>query len=478
MTASRLSDRIVGAIPNVVLALFALVCAMGLWRAITVIGLHVPLDPNEGWNAYLARAAMAGHVYPDAHGYVVNNYPPLSFYIVGAFAKLLGDGIIAGRVISLLAFACVTAGVFQAARAMKSCTGGALLGALLFAAWLIVGSDYVGMDDPQLIGHALQIAALLLVLKKSPNDIAAAVLFALALFVKHNLLAMPVAAGLWLLMEDRTRARRFIGAGFAFLLFEIVLFRVVYGSGLFGHLASARTYSFALLAANVESWLVWGIIPLLIGAGLAASYWHDKFVRFAALYAAVAVLVGLTFSGGAGVDANVFFDADIALSLCAALAFNRFAVRGAQWQALVAVLLLLPLASGLYQASAGEDWRDGDFWLHPMADETATARSDIAFIHARPGRALCEMLSFCYWAGKDAEVDVFNTGQQFATGARRDDDLVRQIDARAFSAMEFDALEPFALGPRVKAAVLQNYRVDRTDDDGVFLVPRLKPARP
>ncbi|HTW34156.1 MAG TPA: glycosyltransferase family 39 protein [Rhizomicrobium sp.] len=466
------AGRIAGAIPNAVLALFAFVCAVGLWRVLAVIGLHVPLDPNEGWNAYLAAAAMAGHAYRDAHGYVVNNYPPLSFYLVGAAGRIIGDNIIAGRIVSLLAFACVVAGVFRAACAMKSCTGGALIGTLLFAAWLIVGSEYVGMDDPQLLSHALQIAALLLVLKKSPNDIAAAVLFALALFVKHNLVAMPLAVGLWLLTEDRARARRFIGAGVAFFLLEIVLFRLVYGSNLLGHLASARAYSFALLAGNVGNWLVWGTVPLLIALGLVAFRPKDRFVFLAALYAAIAVAVGVAFSGGAGVDANAFFDADIALSLCAALAFNRIGTRGDQWQAAVAASLLLPLGLGLYQASAGEDWRDPDFWLHPMADETAAARRDIAFIRARPGPALCEMLSFCYWAGKPAEVDVFNTGQQFAAGHRSDADLIRRIDTHDFSVMEFDTLEPFALGVGVKAAVLKAYRIDHTDDDGVFLVPR------
>ena len=30
-----------------------------------------------------------------------------------------------------------------------------------------------------------------------------------------------------------------------------------------------------------------------------------------------------------------------------------------------------------------------------------------------PGPALCEMLSLCYWAGKRAEVDVFNLGQAY-----------------------------------------------------------------
>ena len=188
------------------------------------------------------------------------------------------------------------------------------------------------------------------------------------------------------------------------------------------------------------------------------------------LYGSIAVFVGFAFSGGAGVDMNVFFDADIALSLSVGLAF-RHAQRAALRTALALPLLVI-LLLGVAQASSGEDWRDPDFWRHPMAEDAATAQRDIAFIHARPGRALCEMSSFCYWAGKPAEVDLFNTGQQFATGARSDADLIRQIDARAFAVMEFDTLEPFALGPRVKAAVFKAYRIDHTDDDGVRLVPK------
>ena len=245
------------------------------------------------------------------------------------------------------------------------------------------------------------------------------------------------------------------------------------------HLASARIYSFALLISNIESWLVWGIIPTLIATWLATLLSAGQ-IRLARLaLCGRRDVVGIAFSGGAGVDANVFFDADIALSLCAALAFAHFGARGGRSQALAAALLLLPLAGGSLSAASSEEWRDPDFWLHPMAERSprrpaTTSRS----FDARPGRALCETLSFCYWAGKPAEVDVFNTGQQFATGARSDADLIRRIDAHDFSVMEFDTLDPFALGPRVKAAVLNAYRIDHTNDEGVFLVPRLKTARP
>ena len=31
---------------------------------------------------------------------MVNNYPPLSFYLVGALARLTGDAVIAGRILA------------------------------------------------------------------------------------------------------------------------------------------------------------------------------------------------------------------------------------------------------------------------------------------------------------------------------------------------------------------------------------------
>src|ERR1700742_2733376 len=98
----------------------ALWCAIAI-LAVLVLGLfarnalamlaHVPLDPNEGWNAAHAMAAAAGRpLYPSPNASLVNNYPPLSFYIVGALAHLSGDFIVAGRILSLLAFLIVCGG--------------------------------------------------------------------------------------------------------------------------------------------------------------------------------------------------------------------------------------------------------------------------------------------------------------------------------------------------------------------------------
>jgi len=447
---------------NLVLALG---CALGLARVIAVAGLHVPLDPNEGWNAYHTAAAMSGgHLYPDAAGFLANNYPPLSFYIVGLIG---GDHIVAGRIVSLLALAGVAASIFAAARAMGTGRQAALFGALWFVAGLLVFTDYAGMDDPQLLGHAVAMAGFLLLLRG--NAAAAALAMTFALFVKHNLVAMPVAALIWLALFDRRNAIRFAAWGLSAALLGLVAFRLTYGVGLLGQLNSPRLFSFALLGENIAAWTLWGASALAVMTALLLKHRDDRYVALCALYALAAVLIGAAFSGGAGVDMNVWFDAAIALAMGAALATHG--LEQSLHKALAGLAYAVPLLCGLALAYDGE-WLERDFWFHPAHDEAAAAAADIGFLRAHDGPALCEMLSLCYWAGKRVEVDVFNLGQAYAAHARSDDALVRLVDARYFRAVEFDSMDEFALGPRVKQAFARNYRVDHEDDEGVFLVPR------
>src|SRR6202012_2252193 len=130
------------------------------------------------------------------------------------------------------------------------CRAGAVaIGTAFFAALLLITSDYVGMDDPQLLGHAMQIAALLLLLR-GPLLIPA-LLFAVSLFIKHNLLALPLAAGLWLLLQDRRAGLHFLLWGAAFALAGLVLFQLKFGTSLIGQLMSPRLSSLANIATAV-----------------------------------------------------------------------------------------------------------------------------------------------------------------------------------------------------------------------------------
>jgi hypothetical protein len=446
-------------------------CALGLMHIACVIGLQVPFDPNEGWNAYFTQMALTtGSPYPPAHSLLTNNYPPLSFYLVGAVARVTGDAVIAGRFVSLAALIAIAWGIETAARQMGCTPLEALFAALLFTAGLMLTSDYAGMDDPQLLGHAVAMAGLVLVLREPRTSrlmVGAAILFVIAFFVKHNLVVLPAALALWLLLADRRHAITFVASGLIFLLIGLGLFKEGFGISLFSQLASARTYSLANLWPVLLPWLRWSALPLAGVAALFVTARRDRHAVLCVIYSLVASAVGLYFLGGAGVDANALFDADIALALAAGVLTNR--LEGRAWQGIAAVMLAVGPAIGLSNLEA--DWRSSDFWLHPMAEERHAATSEIAMIREAQGPVLCEMLSLCYWAGKPAEVDVFNLEQAYLTGAMSDAWLAQQIARRRFALIQFESLTPFPLTPHIRRAVEQNYRVLRQDDDRVILAP-------
>jgi hypothetical protein len=430
-------------------ALLALVILGLLTRNILAIPAHVPLDPNEGWNAAHALAAMAGHgLYPPSQALMVNNYPPLSFYLIGALARH-GDVIVTGRWACLVAYLAAVAGIAVLLQRMDCRPGAIVLGALFFAALLLITSDYVGMDDPQLPGHAVQIAALLLVLRD--RIMIAAALFAVSLFIKHNLLALPLAAGLWLLLQDRRAGVHFLLWGMAFALSGLVLFQLTFGTSLLAQLASPRLSSLANVGSAVTH-LWWAPLPAIAMAG----FWPDRHSLFCSLYAGLALVLGLIFAAGDGVDANAFFDLGIALSLALGLVVDR-----GRWPILAAASAL-PLL--VFLAATFQD--NNFFFTRAFAQSSAR---DIGFLKGRNGPALCDQLSLCLWAGKGAAVDVFNIGEAIKAGVRDPRPLAQMIADHRFATLQLIDMD--GLGPDVRRAIEKNYRADHSDDNGAFLVP-------
>ena len=429
-----------------VLAATALAVLWLLARNTLAIPAHVPLDPNEGWNA--AHAIVAA-LYPPPQALMVNNYPPLSFYLIRAVIRHGGDPVIAGRWISLAAFFGTGAGIAAVLRAMECSWRGIALAVLFFAAVLLIASDYVGMNDPQLLGHALQIAALFLLLRERP--ILSALLFAVSLFVKHNLLALPLASAAWLVLLDRRAGFEFLLWGMAFVLAGLVGFQLGFGISLLDQLASSRLWSWTNLGGAV-SHLWWMLLPAAAMTGL----WPDRTSLLCVLYAAAALALGLIFAAGDGVDANAFFDLAIALSLGLALTVER-----GRWP-IVAATSTLPLLVFLCFRFHDNNY----FFTRSFAAESAR---DIDFLKSRPGPVLCDQLSLCLWAAKPAEVDVFNIGEQIKTGARDPGPLAQMITAHHFAVLQLQDLD--ALGPQVRAAIAKSYRADHAGDNGTFLTP-------
>jgi hypothetical protein len=419
-------------------------------RNLLAIPVLAPLDPNEGWNAAHTLALMAGQaLYPPPQSLMVNNYPPLSFYLMAALTRHGHDVIVMGRWLSMLAFVATGACIGLALRSMRCHWTAAAFGALFFMALLLITSDYAGINDPQLLGHALQLAALLLLLRE--KLILSALLFAVSLGIKHNLLALPLASAAWLIWQDYRTGFSFLLWIAAVVLALLIAFQLHFDLSLLDQLASPRLWSLSnILAAGTRLW--WIVLPLAAAAGI----WPDRASLLCGLYGVIALLLGLGFAGGDGVDANVFFDLGIALALTLGLAMDR-----GRWPELAAASAL-PLILFL-----GVTFHDNNFFFTRAF--RAQVPADIAFLKARPGPALCDQLSLCLWAGKRAEVDVFNVGEAIKTGARDPKPLTQLIARRHFAALQLNDLD--ALGPQVRATIAAHYRVHHRDDNGAFLVP-------
>jgi hypothetical protein len=462
-----LSDTLSDILFKLVLMGLAFAASALLLRDAFVIAAHIPLDPNEGWNAYLARAAVSGSpLYPQ--GLMINNYPPLSFYIVGALGRITGDPIVAGRLVSLISFFAVAGGLIVVLRNMGATVLASLFACLFFAAGILAASDYVAMDDPQLLGHALQLAGLSLLLQSRRDVFFAALLMTLGIFVKHNLLALPLAASLWLWREERQDAIKFAGFGLALCLAGLLAARLFLDVNLAQALFSSRHWALSNFTTRAKQFLSWAGAALIIALVLAGRGPRTAAARLVLIYAGAALVLGGVFAFGDGVDANIFFDAVIAVSLSTGLALVYLPKR---WIGFTTLFVAAPLALYLARHGAPANF----FYTEAFAREVPL---DVGFLEVHPGPALCEDLTLCFWAGKDDPVDVFNLSEEIKTGARGDGDLAHLLQTQYFGSIVVSSLTPFALGPRLRAAMLAHYRVAREDDNGVFLERTILPGTP
>jgi hypothetical protein len=228
----------------------------------------------------------------------------------------------------------------------------------------------------------------------------------------------------------------------------LILFYQAYGTNLLTMLSSSRLVSWTNVHLAI-SHLWWAVLPLF---ALAAT--RGPWRIFCLFYAASALAIGLIFSAGDGVDTNAFFDLAIALSLALGLAV--------QPKPLLAALCAMPVLVFL-----ALNFHDNNFFF--TRGFAAQSAEDIAFLKSRPGPALCDQLSLCLWAGRGAQVDVFNIGEQIKAGARDPSALASMIAARHFDVLQLQDLN--ALGPAVRSAIARNYRPHHSDDNGSFLVP-------
>ncbi|GBR01067.1 hypothetical protein [Acetobacter oeni] len=417
--------------------------------AAPVLGLRapIPLDYNEGWNAYAAMRALGlggGPLYPAPGGLIANNYPPLSFFVTGCLGLWFGDMIVAGRVIALLSLL-ASAGLAGAIARHCGARGPGIATTVLLPL-LYVGAfshDYVAMDDPQWFGIAIMLTAVLVFVSGSPRPgdnsgltpgrlVITAALMVTAGMVKHNVLTWPSAVTLELAIAVMSRWNRERFGNLAIWLASgavcaalavgvcVLLFGPVFLTDMLHH---PRVIDFSRIlggARRTSEILALGLVAMtLIGSRVRAL--HGRLLVLAAV---CSIFWTLIQRAGEGVAMNAWFEPLTVLSILTGVALSVAARRepddvvrgparlashaGAGGLLLVALLPFL-VSAGVVLPRA----------LHHAVHIGAEARGWRAFVdkvRQRPGSVGCSMASICYWAGKDNVVDVFNYTEYVATG--------------------------------------------------------------
>jgi hypothetical protein len=447
-----------------VIGFFVVLAAFVLWWPLNALFVHIPLSYNEGWNAFHAlRLRTGGPLYPPISPSIFINYPPLSFYLVSALASVVGDDIIAGRLLALAALLVTALNVGLAARRLGAPLELALAAALAFLCFIgIYFTDYVGVDDPQWLAQAVQSAALVVLLggkRDWGTIVVVAPLVVAGLFVKHNVLSLPLAITLWLLIDDRKALIRWLVSAAAIGIAGLALCIALYGTAFLEQLVGSRTTSFDVLIRVGRDWGL-QILPFLLAAVVGAFLWRrGAHGRFVGIYLAVSLVVGIALMTGAGVIYNTLFDLVIAIMLGCALLLRRLidtaktdsAAAAATTVALIMFaarfIMISPAAqNGYAEMRAGLDQRDA--WA-----------ATIELIRAEPKLVACETLALCYWAGRQSEIEFFNYGQRLLLDPRYAAEFTSQLESREIGLIQRDiAGGANRLPPELETIIATHYR--------------------
>lgn len=463
-----------------VLLLSALV-AITLLEPLIGIPLRVDKNYNEGWNAYQVRRLLGDEpLYPKADAFTPNNYPPLSFYLVAVVSLVLGDPVIAGRLMALIGLLGVAFWIsrilllFDAHRFVALCTS------LLFLAFIgAYHPNYVGMNDPQWFAHAVMMAGLTLVIRRSDHAgsiVGAAALMVVAGFVKHSLVSLPAAVTIWMITVGR---RPFLIWTSASIGFVLCAFGALYGihgpnalSGIFGY---PRSYSLSSALSLGSRWLLRSSVFVAAGVLLLVVEPRSRATRLVWLYLLIGGATGFFSLGAAGVNYNYLYDLVIASTLAAGLAVDRICRRlkaaalseqAAQAAGIFAlsviVLCQLPVVA-----------LEGRFFLRSMRRQIADAKGDVALLKSQVGPVACETLTLCYWAEKPFEIDFFGTQQKLLARGEFPESFLRYVEQRRFAAIQLQKTQegPSARLPdEAVGELLKSYRIEREHRSSIILV--------
>jgi hypothetical protein len=419
----------------ILLTTLAVLSAIGpLYRA----QFLAEVDVNEGWNAYHVDAVLHGlPLYPSPDLLITNNYPPLYYYLVAGLSSIFGDTIFIGRALSFIAVLAVGAEIFLILRRLAVGQRPAFAAAVAyFATMCRLFDGRVAVNDPQLLAHAIVGLGLLLFLIEREGDhrwfVLSASTMVLAGFVKHNVVAVPAATFLFLLLEDRKSAARFAAVGLGMALGGLWLCALAYGPSFAFNILEPRPYH---LLRGIKSLEDLHRVPVQFILWVGYALWCKDQNRGRLIN--LLCLAGLAESFGMRtaeeVDRNASYDLLFALHLAFGAVLERandIRPRALSTSAYQAVLIAATTARLLF----GEPMDSFNVLINPaivqyFRDAEAATLADVERVRRIPGPVFCESPYTCFMAGKPFVVDGINLQFRVTMGREPCDVIDRLLES-------------------------------------------------
>jgi hypothetical protein len=522
------------------LAVLAICAILLTWYPLLRIPSLPSINYNEGWNAYRQQMAADGQpLYAAQPELWVTNYPFLSFHLIAPLGSAIGSMVIAGRIVAFVSVLVIAASVGGIVRVFTGSARAGIYAGLCFFVWVATLSpDRRGVNDPEFLGIAFASLGLLAYLR-GPDSLrwtsVSALAFVLAMFTKHDVVALPICVGAELLFRRNWRAlATWIVVGTASACCLLMLTYLIDGPYFFAHLLRPRQYSFRRAVWFIRTYFLHfsaALVVALIAVGLARQ---TRIKRFIGLLLLVTNATAFLFAGGDGVDFNIFFVPLIAAAIACgtavfcleqyvhrtsmaviflagllavsaivlstlfyastrsflamipgvvliagAIAVTQRALPRLPWRRATLILgFAIPIVSGaeFTPGQVADDIRD----LQHLPALTLAAQRSIATLRATDGPVICEHILLCFDAGKPLDYDPYFVKDQVMTGWMSEASTLAILRSYRYRVVEMDAsadaarpsdVEPLRFTNAFVQALLADYHLAATNDIYLLYVP-------
>lgn len=379
-----------------------------VWHAAAEARLPFQLDYEEGNILNAAVRIDAGKsAYPDPHAYpnALNPYGPLGYALAAQCVRvaglsftlprlvMLGCGLVIGLLLALLA---------------RRWSGSALLAAAFGLYFLANGvtRTWLPLLRVDMLALALSLVGLWLCMSDEPDGrdagrwwLPAAVLFALAVFVKYTALAAPAASVLYLLARrEFRRALLLAGSLGALCVAGFLWMQAATGGQFFFHMFRTHPDPYTLrrllgVFMLVEPSVV-ALAPLLLAFFLTKARRNLPVLLYLLCSAGVVIVTG----GKAGSFINHFLEPIAACTIAAALGYQAWAESPRAPRLLPLLPLLLGCVALYHSGAFTQDARVVPLNVSGCVDLYSLVQN------SPPGMLLSENVGAIVLAGREPEV--------------------------------------------------------------------------